>query len=60
MWRAQYVQAMVTDKAHRKGIRVSRVNAWGTSRLAYDGSGKVERKAKDTEDPILKKKLLHV
>lgn len=55
MWRAQYVQAMVTNKAHRKGIRVSRVNAWGTSRLAYDGSGKVERKAKDTEDPILKK-----
>jgi hypothetical protein len=34
---------MVTAKAHRKGIRISRINAWGTSRLAYDGSGRVER-----------------
>lgn len=42
-WRAQYVQNMVTDKAHRLGIRISRVNAWGTSSLAYDGSGKVIR-----------------
>ena len=42
-WRAQYVQQMVTDKAHRAGIRISRVNAWGTSRYAYDGSGKVLR-----------------
>lgn len=43
MWRSRYVQAMVTDKAHRLKMRVSRVNAWGTSSLAYDGSGKVER-----------------
>lgn len=43
LWRAQYVQAMVTDKAHRRGIRISRVNARDTSRLAYDGSGYVER-----------------
>ena len=42
-WRAQYVQNMVTDKAHRLGMRISRVNAWGTSSLAYDGSGKVIR-----------------
>ena len=42
-WRAQYVQSMVTNKAHRLGIRISRVNAWGTSSLAYDGSGKVVR-----------------
>ena len=42
-WRVQYVQQMVTDKAHRAGIRISRVNAWGTSRYAYDGSGKVLR-----------------
>jgi hypothetical protein len=25
------------------GIRVSHVNAWNTSSLAYDGTGKVER-----------------
>lgn len=43
LWRSQYVQSMVTDKAHRMGIRVSHVNAWKTSALAYDGSGYVER-----------------
>jgi hypothetical protein len=34
---------MVTDKSHRLGMRISRVNARGTSSLAYDGSGKVVR-----------------
>ena len=34
---------MVTTKAHRLGMRISHVNAWGTSKLAYDGSGFVER-----------------
>ena len=43
MWRASYVQSMVMNKAHRAGRRVSHVNAWGTSRLAYDGSGEVLR-----------------
>lgn len=43
MWRSQYVQAMVTDKAHRLSMRISHVCAWGTSRLAYDGSGTVSR-----------------
>jgi len=33
----------VEDRAHRNGIRISRVCAWGTSRLAFDGSGPVER-----------------
>ena len=28
---------------HRNGIRVSRVCAWRTSKLAYDGSGEVVR-----------------
>ena len=42
-WRAQYVQETVTNKAHRLGIRISRINAWGTSRLAFDGSGTVTR-----------------
>ena len=43
MWRTEYVQRMVENKAHRQGMRISRVCAWGTSRLAYDGSGKVKR-----------------
>lgn len=43
MWRVRSVQRIVTDKAHRLDIRVNHVNAWGTSKLAYDGSGFVER-----------------
>ena len=42
-WKALYVQAMVTDKAHRERIRVSTVCAWNTSRLAFDGTGRVKR-----------------
>ena len=43
MWKTAYVQNMVESKAHRAGVRVSRICAWGTSRLAYDGSGTVKR-----------------
>ena len=43
MWKAEYVQNMVESKAHRKGMRISRICAWKTSRLAYDGSGEVKR-----------------
>lgn len=42
-WRAQYVQSMVMQKAHRLSMRISRVCAWGTSKFAYDGSGVVRR-----------------
>ena len=34
---------MVTDKAHRNSIRIFHICAWKTSKLAYDGSGIVER-----------------
>ena len=50
LWRSQYVQSMVTDKAHRIGMRISRICAWGTSRLAYDGSGRALR-GKEAELP---------
>ena len=43
LWKSQYVQEMVAHKAHRLGMRISRVNAWNTSKLAYDGTGKVLR-----------------
>lgn len=43
MWKARSVQRIVTDKAHRLDIRISRINAGGTSKLAYDGSGYVVR-----------------
>ena len=42
-WKAKYVQSIVEGRAHRMGKRISRVNARGTSKLAYDGSGLVER-----------------
>ncbi|MBO4367033.1 MAG: IS200/IS605 family accessory protein TnpB-related protein [Clostridia bacterium] len=51
LWKSNYVQAMVSDKAHRLGIRISRVNAWNTSRLAFDGSGRVIRGRKDNRPP---------
>ena len=43
LWRSQEVQSIVTNKAHRLGMRISHICAWGTSRLAYDGSGTVLR-----------------
>ena len=43
MWKKNTIQNIVEHKAHKNGIRVSRVCAWGTSKLAYDGSGKVLR-----------------
>ena len=43
MWRKNAIQNIVTHKAHRAGIRISRICAWNTSRLAYDGSGEVLR-----------------
>lgn len=45
LWKAQRVQALVTDKAHRLGMHISHVNARGTSGYAFDGSGKVQRGA---------------
>ena len=43
MWRSQEVQSIVVNKAHRLGMRISRICAWGTSKLAYDGSGTILR-----------------
>ncbi len=43
MWKKNGIQELVTHKAHRCGIRISRICAWGTSKLAFDGSGEVER-----------------
>lgn len=43
MWKRNSVQDYVTQKAHRCGIRISRICAWGTSKLAFDGSGALKR-----------------
>ena len=43
MWRARDVQKRMELQAHRHGMRISRICAWGTSGYAFDGSGKVVR-----------------
>lgn len=43
LWRAREVQDRVELQAHRRGMRISRICAWGTSKLAFDGSGAVIR-----------------
>lgn len=43
LWRKNDVQKRVTLQAHRLGMRISRVCAWGTSKYAFDGSGAVDR-----------------
>lgn len=45
MWRANDVQSRVENQAHRNGIRISRVCAWNTSKLAFDGSDETDRKS---------------
>ena len=48
LWRKRDIQKRCEHQAHRKGMRVSRVCAWDTSRLAYDGSGRVPVTRKTT------------
>ena len=43
MWKKDTVQRVTEHRAHREGMRISRVCAWNTSALAYDGSGEVKR-----------------
>lgn len=43
LWRKRAIQNMVEHKAHRNLIRISRVCAWNTSKLAFDGSGEILR-----------------
>ena len=39
--RKRDIQTRGEHPAHRRGMRISRICAWNTSRLAYDGSGTV-------------------
>ena len=38
-WRYKRIYKVLSHKAHQYGLRVARVNAQNTSRLAFDGSG---------------------
>ena len=42
-WRYKRIYKVLTQKAHKYGLRISRVNARNTSRLAFDGSGWAKR-----------------
>lgn len=43
LWCAANIQDRVELHAHRNGMRISRVCAWETSRLAFAGSGRIQR-----------------
>lgn len=43
LWRKNGIQNYTEHKVHRYGMRISHICAWGTSKLAFDGSGKLER-----------------
>ena len=47
MWRKRDIQKRCGQQAHRKKIRISRICAWNTSRLAFDGSGEIARDTRD-------------
>ena len=49
MWAKREIQEKVKHKAHSNGIRYRRVNTRNTSKLAYDGSGKVIRDKKNAK-----------
>ena len=50
MWKHQDIQNTAERLAHSYGMRIARVCAWNTSKLAYDGSGIVLRGKKVSED----------
>ena len=47
LWRKRDIQKRCEHQVHRNGIRVSRICAWNTSRLAYDGTGTIARDPKN-------------
>ena len=47
IWKKQAVQKIAEHHAHLCGMRISRVCAWRTSALAYDGSGPLIRDEKN-------------
>ena len=49
-WRYKRIYKVLAHKAHQYGLRVTRVNARNTSRLAFDGSGWSKRGREITPD----------
>ena len=42
-WRYKRIYKVLAQRAHQYGLRIARVNARNTSRLAFDGSGRSKR-----------------
>ncbi|WP_246516548.1 hypothetical protein [Salicibibacter cibarius] len=57
-WRKKGIQNKVTEMAHYQGTRISRVNARNTSKLAFDGSGEVERDGKKISPHLQQEKSI--
>ena len=51
-WRYKRIYAVLGMVAHRHGLRISRVSARNTSKLAFDGSGIVKRGSKINKDTL--------
>ena len=49
-WRYKHIYKVLSQKAHQHGLRIARVNARNTSRLAFDGSGWSKRGREITPD----------
>lgn len=49
-WRYKRIYKVLSQKAHQHGLRLARVNARNTSRLAFDGSGWSKRGREIAED----------
>ena len=47
LWKANEIQRITADKAHRLGMHISHICARNTSKLAFDGSGEVRRDKKN-------------
>lgn len=52
LWRKQEIQRVAAHRAHVLGMRVRTVCAWNTSRLAFDGSGRVYRGKRGLEQAV--------
>ena len=42
-WNCKMIQNITASLAHKNGIHINTVCAWGTSKLAFDGSGEINR-----------------
>ena len=49
-WRYKRIYKVLSQRAHQNGLRIARVNARNTSRLAFDGSGWSQRGREITPD----------